>query len=210
VSPNAQILTTVLPALKSTGPATPEGKQRSCCDAVRQGLTAETVIGGLEDTEDYQAFEATVIADYDAQAAVERELVLRLTSVLWRLRRATGIETSLFEFVRADPSKSDGEQNPTLITSANEFEQDQPPLDRVRQITGRFGNDAYLATRRTIGDRFLRLTTLPTFPLDRLSRYEQTLWRQARQIALTLEMLRRQRPRSAKAAFPFSIRSAKP
>jgi hypothetical protein len=40
-----------------------------------------------------------VIADYDAETAVERELVLRLASVLWRLRRATGIETALFELM---------------------------------------------------------------------------------------------------------------
>ena len=38
-----------------------------------------------------------MIADHDATSAVERELVLRLASVLWRLRRATGIETALFE-----------------------------------------------------------------------------------------------------------------
>jgi len=44
-----------------------------------------------------------------------------LRTRLWRLRRATGIESSLFEFVRADPGKSDGEQNPTLITSAKHF-----------------------------------------------------------------------------------------
>ena len=81
-------------ALKSTGPTTPEGKERSRCNAVRHGLTAETVIAALEDAEDYQAFEAAVIADYDAESAVERELVLRLASVLWRLRRATGIETA--------------------------------------------------------------------------------------------------------------------
>ena len=74
-----------------------EGKQRSRCNAVRHGLTAETVIGALEDAEDYQAFEATIIADYDAQSAVERELVLRLASLLWRLRRATTMETGLFE-----------------------------------------------------------------------------------------------------------------
>src|SRR5947207_13815264 len=84
-------------ARKSTGPLTQEGKQRSRCNAVRHGLTAETVIAALEDAEDYQAFEATIIADYDAQSAVERELVLRLASLLWRLRRATTMETGLFE-----------------------------------------------------------------------------------------------------------------
>src|SRR5215204_757465 len=83
-------------ALKSTGPTSPEGKQRSRCNAVRHGLTAETVIGALEDAEDYKAFEAAIIADYDAQSAVERELVLRLASLLWLLR-ATTMETGLFE-----------------------------------------------------------------------------------------------------------------
>jgi hypothetical protein len=67
-------------ALKSTGPTSAEGKQRSRCNAVRHGLTAETVIGALEDAEDYKAFEAAVTADYDAQSAVERELVLRLAN----------------------------------------------------------------------------------------------------------------------------------
>src|SRR6516164_3805209 len=84
-------------ARKSTGPNTEEGKQRSRCNAVRHGLTAETVIAALEDAEDYKAFEAAITADYDVQSAVERELVLRLASLLWRLRRATTIETGLFE-----------------------------------------------------------------------------------------------------------------
>src|SRR3954462_1889132 len=88
-------------ALKSTGPTSPEGKQRSRCNAVRHGLTAETVIGALEDAEDYKTFETAIIADYDAQSAVERELVLRLASLLWRLRRATTMETGLFE-IQAD------------------------------------------------------------------------------------------------------------
>src|ERR1700683_3665876 len=84
-------------AQRSTGPITEEGKQRSRRNAVRHGLTAETVIGALEDAEDYKAFEAAITADYDAQSAVERELVLRLASLLWRLRRATTMETGLFE-----------------------------------------------------------------------------------------------------------------
>jgi hypothetical protein len=38
-----------------------------------------------------------IIADYDARAAVERERVLRLASLLWRMRRATAVETDLFQ-----------------------------------------------------------------------------------------------------------------
>ena len=104
-------------ALKSAGPRTEAGKQVSRCYAVRHGLTAETVIGALEDAEDYMAFEAAVLADYDAQSAVERELVLRLASLLWRLRRATTMETGLFEIqaehLRVDP------QNCQVLSDSN-------------------------------------------------------------------------------------------
>ena len=84
-------------AAKSTGPKTNEGKRQSRRNAVRHGLTAETVVDALEDPADYKAFEASVAAGYDPQTAVERELVLRLASLLWRLRRATAIETGLFQ-----------------------------------------------------------------------------------------------------------------
>ena len=74
-------------ALKSTGPKSLEGKRISRRNALRHGLTAETVIDRLEDSGDYRGFEAAIISDYNAETAVERELVLRLASLLWRLRR---------------------------------------------------------------------------------------------------------------------------
>ena len=81
----------------------------------RHGLTAETVIDALEDAEDYAAFEMAVTADYDAQSAVERELVLRLASVLWRLRRASAIEAGLLGSRLANCC-SFGHEGRTIVT----------------------------------------------------------------------------------------------
>jgi hypothetical protein len=198
-------------ALKSTGPTTPEGKRRSRCNAVRHGLTAETVIAALEDAEDYQAFEATVIADYNAESAVERELVLRLASVLWRLRRATGIETAIFESVTAEPGKLEhGSSRPAPVEAADLSDRNQLHLVATRQSDAPPGNELNSDSKNDIADCFLRLAELPTFPLDRLSRYEHLLWRQARQIMFTLESLRRRKRAPSRSTFPFSFRRREP
>src|ERR1700753_1728283 len=92
-----QIMSNRENALRSTGRRSEAGKKRSSQNARRHGLTAETVIEPIEDIDDYKAFEASVTAEYDAETAIERELVLRLASLLWRLRRAGAIETGLMQ-----------------------------------------------------------------------------------------------------------------
>src|SRR5215470_16689130 len=193
-------------ALKSTGPMTPEGKERSRCNAIRHGLTAETVIAEFENADDYQAFEAAVISDYDAQSAVERELVLRLASVLWRLRRATGIESGLFESVIEDSHQRQqhrlSRDNPAGV--ADLAERRRRSLRDTNESAAAERIDFTSNAKTDIADCFLRLANRPTFPLDRLSRYEHTLWRQARQIVVTLESLRRRRQPS-RSTFPFRL-----
>jgi hypothetical protein len=193
-------------SLKSTGPKTEVGKQASRCNAVRHGLTAETVIGALEDAADYKAFEAAITADYDAQSAVERELVLRLASLLWRLRRATTIETGLFEIPADHLSEfrkshqmspasreivyslffANSDQQAESHSVANSTE--MRPASRLTSAQGQIAPDVELARC------FLRLCNLPNYALDRLSRYEATLWRQVGQILFALDNLDRRKP----------------
>lgn len=195
-------------ALRSTGPLSDEGKQRSRCNAIRHGLTAETVIGVLEDAEDYRAFEDSIIADYEAQSGVERELVRRLAGLLWRLRRATTMETGLFEiqadhlsaFERARDAKSAsqealhapfGQSPPSGIAwglSAEKAASRAKEGAAAESAGSNFGSSAELARC------FLRLANLPNFALDRLSRYEATLWRQAGQVLFALDALDRRKP----------------
>jgi len=198
-------------ALKSTGPTTPQGKDRSRRNAIRHGLTAETVIAALEDAEDYQAFEAAVTADYDAESAVERELVLRLASVLWRLRRASGIESALFESVIAEPDNRKHNNSPSSLVEADDrSDRNQLHFVATRQTNAVSRNELSFDAKNDIADCFLRLAALPTFALDRLSRYEHLLWRQARQIVFTLESLRRRKRQPSRSTFPSSFRRREP
>jgi hypothetical protein len=48
---------------------------------------------------------------------------------------------------------------------------------------------------------FLRIANLPNFALDRLSRYEATLWRQASRILYALETLDRRKPQERSRRF---------
>jgi len=190
----------------STGPITEEGKNKSRQNALRHGLTAETVIDALEDAEDYAAFELAVTADYDAQSAVERELVLRLASLLWRLRRATSIESGLFKIQakhllqfrqRRQAHRKRYEiiegvyQNAPVTEEAVQQDDDETSGGTLDPGPPSIVEPADLSDDLTRS--FVRLCNLPTWPLDRLSRYEATLWRQACQILFTLQCLDRRK-----------------
>jgi hypothetical protein len=205
-------------AQESTGPRTKEGKRRSRRNALRHGLTAETVIDGLEDTEDYRAFEATIIADYDAMTAVEREMVLRLASLLWRIRRATGIETDLLRIQAEIIRERERKCAHASIRSRNGPHEASRGLPRLghgvlRPVDDAASHDAGLGEEllawsqarddleqsaaafpdptRQLTHCFLRLANLDNAVFDRLSRYEATIWRQVVQTMFALRLVRR-------------------
>ena len=195
-------------ARKSTGPTTAEGKHRSRRNAICHGLTAETVIGALEDAEDYKAFEAAIIADYDAQSAVERELVLRLASLLWRLRRATTMEAGLFE-IQAEHLRGFKQAiHPASREVVYELgSADSVSFDRDPESLGITNGTEVVpsSVSESVGS-----AVDPTAELARCFLRLANLWRQAGQILFALDALDRRKPQDKKRRFRVDSRQELP
>jgi hypothetical protein len=128
--------------------------------------------------------------------------VLRLASLLWRLRRAMTIETGLFE-IQAD-HLSNFRKTHQISPASREIvyalfnaNSDRPPTSGLHSARGQVAPDVELARC------FLRLCNLPNYALDRLSRYEAILWRQAGQILFALDNLDRRKPQERMRRFGF-------
>ena len=153
--------------------------------------------------------------DYDAQAAVERELVLRLASLLWRLRRATTLETGLFE-IQADeihdaakieqqiPSQAafHADSNRSVVSFDEGYNSEVIAAAKGTSTSTRSARNAllHLSSAATLTECFLRLADLPNFALDRLSRYEALLSRQVARVLLELDALDRRKPQERRRA----------
>ena len=193
----------------STGPKTRDGKERSRRNATRHGLTAETVIGVLEDKKQYKAFEAAIVASYAPHTPVARQLAFRLASLLWRLRRATAIEAGLFQIqaeilqerrrlqAATPPSSSrtdaavrrilavaQGAPAPQVPATGSAEGAEQNVYPVVGTALGR------KADPTTVAQCFLRLANLNNDAFERIGRYEAMLWKQAAQTMLILASVR--------------------
>ena len=144
--------------------------------------------------------------------------MLRLASLLWRLRRATTMETGLFE-IQADCLREFRQHRQTQPESREiiyaRFQQvqsvdagpDKASDGITHETEARSSSGPEFVEPATDLTRcFLRLANLPTYPLDRLSRYEATLWRQTGQILFALDALGRCKPQERRRRFRIGNR----
>jgi hypothetical protein len=191
---------------------------RSRRRAWRDGLADQTVVKTLEDARSYRAFERALVGRVDPRSVIELALVHRLASLLWRLRRASAIETGLFEiqgeFLLARPqAPSRGPSQPGTLqtaTGANGHSKalgsngrDDPLVSKQEPLstTSTRPPRAPWSKSRAIAQCFLRLSNLNPILLDRVGSYEARLWRQAAQTIWTLDAMRR--PPSPPTRRPF-------
>jgi hypothetical protein len=93
--PPSQYVANRLNALKSEGPATPQGKTRSRMNALRHGLTARVVVLPTEDMAAYQAFSQEIVDSLHAQTPVERQFAQTIADNQWRINRVRSIEDGM-------------------------------------------------------------------------------------------------------------------
>jgi hypothetical protein len=181
-------------ARKSTGPKTIEGKLSSRGNALRHGLTGESVISCLEDRNEYMAFEAEIVADYAPSSTIEQIMVARLASILWRLRRATAIEAGLLQIQ-------------SNIVRKRRIEKDRPGsgMSRLHQLLQEADEPAGCPPWQAFGATssgsvdlalsFLRLSNYDNGAFERLLRYETSLTRHLTRTVETLDVIMRKRLR---------------
>ena len=194
----------------------PQSKRRRSRRAWRDGLADQTVVTNFEHARSYRAFERALIGSFDPRSVIELELVHRLASLLWRLRRASAIETGLFEihggllFARRHPSRGPSQPGTFQpLTRANGHGEvrgsngpyhpptsDQDPLSTsMRPPLGPLSNP------RALAQCFRRLSSLDPTLLDRVGSYEARLWRQAAQTIWALDAMRRPPPAPTRRSF---------
>jgi hypothetical protein len=200
--------------LKLPGNDLQNKRRRSRRHAWRDGPADQTVVKTLEHVRFYRAFERALIASVDPRSVLELALAYRLASLLWRLRRASAIETGLFEIQgellsarRQDLSRGPSQPGalPTA-TGANSHSKapgangrhDRPARDQELLSTSM---RPPLRPSRALAQCFLRLSNLDPTLLDRVGSYETRLWRQAAQTIWTLEEIRRPPPAPTRRRF---------
>src|SRR5262245_34353358 len=183
---------------QSNGARAEQGKRRSHENAFRHGLTAETVIANSKNAQDYAEFEQAIIADYQPISAIEYQLVMRLASLLWRLRRTVAIESGLFALqghVIRKRRLRDRQPNRPVKIFRDLLDPSHQPHGNRDAVDPRdlLPSNPLQASSSglDLAYSFLRLVNANNSTLERISRYEGRLWRQVAQTLVLLESFRK-------------------
>ncbi len=164
-------------AQASTGPRTAEGKARSNQNALTHGLTARNVFLAGEDPEEYRRLHEAATASLKPEGVLEHELIARIVSVLWRLRRVPVFEAALLALLEQEKE----EEDPLMLNFSG---------------SDRSADRADLKLGRTI-KKFLSADFS-----GKLSRYETSLQKQLSALLQGLRTMQERRLRQSEARVP--------
>src|SRR6185369_3180014 len=105
----------------------------------KHGLTSKLVVIPGEDPEDFESLKAELAASYQPANAAEDILVTQIDEHFWRLRRARGVETSVYQVYMescAPPEPAEPAKPLRVSTSRPELTERRRPANET-QSAGR-------------------------------------------------------------------------
>ena len=126
-----QIASNRLNALKSTGPRTEEGKQRSSLNACRHNLTGHVQCISEDDQLAFDNHCSAMVAALKPEGVIENDLAMAVAVDRWRLNRVRALENNLFALGHERPGGLDAghpqlnsalDQAQTWLIDAKQFQ----------------------------------------------------------------------------------------
>ena len=106
-------------ALHSSGPVTRSGLEKSSRNALKTGLTGDTVLLPTDDPDEYRLHIELLKAELKPVGEIELQLVQRLADAHWRLNRIPTLERNMFKYGRVQFAalfeNENAEDRPDLI-----------------------------------------------------------------------------------------------
>ena len=161
-------------ARKSTGPRTPEGKERVARNAVKHGLLCRQAVLESDDHEEFEEFQSALWLDLKPVGAMEEVLAERIVAGHWRLRRAIHLDRCLMDRDILDAIKLE-QKHGAIPEGCDPWAEDHVPHPL------------------TVGE-VLRAPTGSGGAMERLRRYERTIQRDLAECLRQLTGLQKSRP----------------
>jgi hypothetical protein len=121
-------------AAHSRGPVSPEGKRRVSLNALRHGLTGQTVVLPSEDLAAYQKHCGQFHTELKPQGLLESKCVQTIADTYWRLDRIRAMENSLFSLAVSQETETEMSPDPLIdcaLAQAKALEQHSDLLTRL-------------------------------------------------------------------------------
>ena len=182
-------------AKKSTGPTSKPGKKVIANNALKHGLTAqEHLLLPGESVEDLVQLRTRLWQDVQPSGVIEEELVDRIVDGLWRLRRATHIETGILTYAYHDRVCKEAERKLAegKVPDFSRFISDVPDALDDAEETLRMAVETRDKEVSFLGQAFIEDAENRN-ALTKLSRYETTLWNQVLKARQELTALQEKR-----------------
>jgi len=146
----------------STGPRTPEGKQRSSLNAIKHGLCAQDPLVPGEDPDAYKQHIREIKLDLKPTGATESDLVEQIADISWRLKRLSRIESAVITEFYDDAAEHPRNQgtDKDLIGEALAHHNRLDALNRLSRYEGQLSRRYHRALKEFHDTRKKRIRNL--------------------------------------------------